>query len=279
VGFAGDCPVTAASSPVRPAAGNIFEKVTLTGIILVVFWIVVGVAVAAALVTTVNADRLQQYGMRLLLGIVTTIQLVVLSVGLGALLSLPIAAGRLSKNRIAAGLAYGYSYFFRGTPLLAQLFLIYYGIGQFSNELRAIGLWWLFREAFWCAIIAFTLNTAAYQAEILSGAIRNVPRGQREGAYALGLHPWATIRLVVVPQALVVALRPYGNETILMIKASSLASIVTVLDIMGQTRFIFSKTYDLSFYLWAAVFYLVMVEILSRVVNLIERRLTRHMHR
>jgi len=270
--------VSAASPPVS-TLGRGFEKVTLTGIILIVFWIVVGVAVAAALVSAFDGERLQRYGMRLLLGIVTTLELVVLSVSLGALLSLPIAAGRLSRNPIISALAYGYSYFFRGTPLLAQLFLIYYGIGQFSNELKAIGLWWIFRDAFWCAIIAFTLNTAAYQAEILAGAIRTVPGGQREGAYALGLHPWATLRMVIVPQALVVALRPYGNETILMIKASSLASIVTVLDIMGQTRFIFSKTYDLSFYLWAAVFYLVMVEILSRIVNFIERRLTRHMHR
>jgi polar amino acid transport system permease protein len=120
------------------------------------------------------------------------------------------------------------------------------------------------------------MNTAAYQSEILSGAVRNVPRGQLEAAAALGLHRLVILRRIVMPQAIITALRPYGNEVVLMVKASAVASIVTVLDLMGQTRFIFSRTYDLSFYLLAAVFYLALVEILGRVINAIERRLTRH---
>ena len=142
--------------------------------------------------------------------------------------------------------------------------------------MKAIGLWWFFKDAFNCAVLSFALNTAAYQAEILSGAIRNTPRGQREAAAALGLHELATLWKIVLPQAFITALRPYGNELILMTKASSIASIITVLDLMGQTRFVYSKTYDLSFYFWAAALYLITVEIVSRAVNAIERWLTRH---
>jgi len=204
---------------------------------------------------------------------------VVSSVLIGAIISIPVAAGRLSKNRIIGAVAYAYSYFFRGTPLIAQLFLVYYGAGEFVGVLRETGLWWFFRDATNCAILSFALNTAAYQSEILAGAVRNVPRGQLEAAAALGLHRFVVLRRIVMPQALITALRPYGNEVVLMVKASAIASIVTVLDLMGETRFIFSKTYDLSFYLLAAVFYLVLVEALGRAVNAIERRITRHIQR
>lgn len=100
---------------------------------------------------------------------------------MGAVLSLPVALGRMSKNRLWGWLAYAYVYFFRGTPLITQLFLIYYGLGSFRPQLETVGLWWFFRDAWNCALFTFTLNTAAYQAEILRGAIESVPRGQREG--------------------------------------------------------------------------------------------------
>ena len=121
-----------------------------------------------------------------------TLGLVVISTVLGAMLSLPVAYARMSKNTVLSALAYGYVYFFRGTPLLAQTFLIYYGVGSFRPQLEAVGLWSFFREAWYCAILAFTLNTAAYQAEILRGAIESVPRGQWEGAASLGLHKLQT---------------------------------------------------------------------------------------
>ncbi len=244
------------------------DGVTKTGIALIVAWVLAGLLVLFALAHSISADKLQSYGVLVLQGFGTTIRLVIVSVLIGAVISLPVAAGRLSKNRAIGTIAYAYSYFFRGTPLIAQLFLVYYGAGEFVGPLKAIGLWWFFRDAFNCAAFAFALNTAAYQSEILSGAIRNVPHGQREAAAALGLHPFVILRRIVLPQALIVALRPYGNEVILMIKASAVASIVTVLDLMGETRFIFSKTYDLSFYLWAAMFYLVLVEALGRAVML-----------
>lgn len=226
---------------------------------------------------------LERYGLRLLDGLVVTIELVVISILIGALIAIPITAARLSKNRVIAAAAFGYVYFFRGTPLLAQLFLIYYGLGDFiapyAPQLKAIGLWNVFREAFFYAIFAFSLNTAAYQAEIYRGAIRSVPRGQWEAAHALGLHGYATLFRVVLPQAAIVALRPLGNEIILMIKASAVASIVTVLDLMGETKLAYSRSYNLTIYLYAAVLYLLLVETLRRVWNLLERRLTRHLAR
>jgi polar amino acid transport system permease protein len=224
-------------------------------------------------------DLLVRYGPKLLEGLTVTLELVLISMVLGAVLAIPVAAARLSKNRFIRAFAFGYVYFFRGTPLIAQLFLIYYGAGQFVGPLKAVGLWWFFRDAFNCALLSFTLNTAAYQAEIFRGAIRSVPRGQWEAARSLGLHWAPTLWKVIFPQAAMVALRPLGNELILLIKASAIASIVTVLDLMGETRRAFSRSYDLSIYLYAAVLYLLLVEIIRRLWNRMDARLTRHLRR
>ncbi|MET4632916.1 ABC transporter permease [Kaistia defluvii] len=224
-----------------------------------------------------NWDALATYGPRMLQGLVVTLQLVVISITLGALLSIPVALARMSRSRILRAISFGYMYFFRGTPLLAQVFLVYYGAGQFRTQLEAIGLWWLFRDAFFCCVLTFTLNTGAYQAEILRGAIRAVPAGQREAAMSLGLRPRQIFRKIVMPQAMLIALRPLGNEVILMVKGSSVAAIVTVFDLMGVTRLAYSRTFDFQVYLWAAVLYLVVVEIIRRVWDKLEHRLTRHM--
>jgi len=266
--------VAAIAAP--PARRRRRDDITAAGIVLMVLWAIALAAIAFAISRALNAEHLAAYGERLESGFLLTLRLVVSSVVIGAIISIPVAAGRLSNNRVIGAVAYAYSYFFRGTPLVAQLFLVYYGAGEFVGVLRATGLWWFFRDATNCAILSFALNTAAYQSEILAGAVRNVPRGQLEAAAALGLHRFVVLRRIVMPQAIITALRPYGNEVVLMVKASAVASIVTVLDLMGQTRFIFSKTYDLSFYLLAAVFYLVLVEALGRGVNAIERRITRH---
>jgi len=222
-------------------------------------------------------EVLQNYGCRMATGLGLTLQLVALSVALGFVLALLLAIGRLYGSTWLAGFVAGYTTFFRGTPLLCQLFLVYYGLGQFRVFWQDVGLWWVFREPFWCAILTFTVNTAAYQAEILRGAIQSIPRGQFEGALALGLHRWATLRLVVMPQAMILALRPLGNELIVMIKASAIASLVTLYDLMGATRLAFARSFDLSIYLYAALVYLALVEIVRRVWELWERRLTRHM--
>ena len=224
-----------------------------------------------------NFDLLGAWGMRLLLGLRVTAEVVLASCSLGFLLAYPVSRARMSRNPALAGLAYAYVTFFRGTPLLCQLYLVYYGAGEIRPFLASAGLWWFFRDAFYCCIFAFTLNTAAYQGEIIRGAVLAVPKGQVEAAKALGLSPFRTARHVVWPQAMLVALRPLGNELISIIKASALAAIVTLLDLMGQTRFVFARTFDFSIYLYAALIYLAITEAISRLWNWMERLLSRHL--
>ena len=228
---------------------------------------------------SIDREVLGRYGPELLSGLAITVQLVLTAVILGGLLALPLAFARLSRNRAIGLPAYAYSYFFRGTPLLAQIFLFYYGAGQFRGALETVGLWWIVRDPYTCAVLAFTLNTAAYQSEIYRGAISAVARGQWEGGRALGLRDHLILRKVVLPQAAVTALRPLGNEIIFMIKGSAIASVITVYDLMGETELAFSRTYNFEVYLWAAALYLAIVELLRRLWDLLERRLTRHLAR
>lgn len=224
-----------------------------------------------------NVDLMERYGPRFLDGAWVTLKLVGISVFLGALIAVPLAIARVENNKFLSRAAFAYSYFFRGTPLLAQTFLVYYGAGQFRETLTDIGLWWFFRDAFNCAVFTFTLNTAAYQAEILRGGIQNLPEGQVEAAKSLGLSRIVTYRKVILPQAFAIGLRPLGNEVVLMIKSSAIASVITVYDLMGVTRLAFSRSYDMEVYLWAALLYLLMVEIIRRLWDVMERRLNRHL--
>ncbi|MER8731969.1 ABC transporter permease [Mesorhizobium sp. M1227] len=263
--------------PPPPARG--WSRQRILGHVLVGLWIALGIGMVVYLVAAWNPEFFQKYAPGYISGLGITLLLVAISIVLGAILSVPIAYARMSKNPILSGFAYAYVYFFRGTPLLAQTFLVYYGVGSFRPELEMVGLWGFFREAFNCAIFAFSLNTAAYQAEILRGAIESVPRGQWEGAASLGLHKLQTMWKIILPQALIVALRPYGNEIILMIKGSAIVAIITVYDLMGITRLTYARTFDFQSYIWAAIIYLIIVETLRHAVEWIERRITIHLHR
>ncbi|WP_353641512.1 ABC transporter permease [Mesorhizobium sp. WSM2239] len=265
------------AAPPPPAQG--WPRERIVGYTLVGLWTVAGIALVTYLVSAWNTELVKRWAPAYFSGLGVTLALVAISIVLGAILSVPIAFARMSRNKVVGALAYAYVYFFRGTPLLAQTFLIYYGLGSQRPMLESIGLWWLFRDAWYCAILAFSLNTAAYQAEILRGAIESVPRGQWEGAASLGLHKLQTLRKIILPQALIVALRPYGNEIVLMIKGSAVVALVTVPDLMGQTRLAFSRSFDYQAYLWAAIFYLVLVETLRHGVEWVERRITRHLVR
>jgi polar amino acid transport system permease protein len=267
----------AVERPPLPPHG--WSRQRILGYGLVTLWALLGIGLVVYLVSAWNTELFQKYAWGYVSGVGITLSLVGISIVVGAILSVPVAYGRMSRNPIIAGLAYAYVYFFRGTPLLAQAFLVYYGFGSFRPELDAVGLWWFFREAFNCAIFAFSLNTAAYQAEILRGAIESVPKGQWEGAASLGLHQMQTLRKIILPQALIVALRPYGNEIILMIKGSAIVAIITVYDLMGITRLTYSRTFDFQSYLWAAIIYLLIVETLRHAIDWIERRITRHLKR
>ncbi|KFB10116.1 ABC transporter permease [Nitratireductor basaltis] len=267
------------ASPPPPVIAAGFSKARLVGIALVGFWILAAIGIGLYLFAAWDPDIFWRYAPRYASGLWITIKLVGMSVIFGAMLSVPIAIGRRSSSRIISALCYGYVYFFRGTPLLAQAFLVYYGLGSFRPELQTVGLWWFFRDAFNCALFAFTLNTAAYQAEILRGAVESVGRGQWEAASALGLTRLQTLHKIILPQALLVSLRSYGNEIILMIKGSAIVAIITVYDLMGETRRAFARTFDLQTYIWAALIYLSLVETLRVIIDRIERHLTRHLKR
>lgn len=225
-----------------------------------------------------SPELLERYGSRFIDGLLVTGKLVGLSFTLGAVLGLLIALGRLSNSKLLRSFTGSYVYFFRGSPLLAQLFMLYYGLGSFKEFWQDVGLWWFFREAWYCTLLAFTLNTAAYQAEILRGSLLAVAQGQREAAQALNLKRSTTFFKVILPQSLMVAIGPLGNELILMIKASAIASLVTIYDLMGVTKLAFSRSFDFQIYLWAAVLYLLIVEVVRRSLKLIEGRLGRHLH-
>jgi octopine/nopaline transport system permease protein len=211
---------------------------------------------------------------KILSGLPVTMLLAATSLFLGFFLAIMIALLRLSRFRLLSGFAYSFVYVFRGTPLLVQIFLIYYGTGQFE-AVRESFLWPVLREAWWCAILALTLNTGAYTSEIIRGGIQAVPFGQIEAAKACGMNAVMRFRRIVFPQAIRQALPAYGNEIILMIKSTSLASTITLLEMTGIARKLISQTYKpLEIFLIAAVFYLTLVFIVTRLVAFIEYRLT-----
>jgi His/Glu/Gln/Arg/opine family amino acid ABC transporter permease subunit len=215
---------------------------------------------------------------RLLEGAVLTIQLAALSCIIGFVLAVPIALARLSKRRVLYIASTGYVFFFRGTPLLAQIFLIYYGSGQFRDALDSIGLWVFFRDPWFCALLTLTLNTAAYTSEILRGAIQSIPTGELEAALALGLKPVHRLRLIILPRAIGLAWPAYTNEVVYQIQATSLVSIITIMDITGVARVIGSRyfTFYEAFGL-AAVMYLVIVYGFIFVARRVEARLHAHL--
>ena len=217
----------------------------------------------------------ERFGPRMLDGFAVTLELALGSVALALLISVPVALGRVFASKPVSGALFAYTYLFRGTPLLAQLFLIYYGSAQFQASLSAAGLWWLFRDPFFCSLLTFTLNTAAYQTEIFAGAIRSVPHGQIEAAKAAAMPPLLTARRIILPQAARFALRPFGNELILMVKASSLASVVTVYDLLATAKLAFQRTYDFQAYIAAALIYVLTVEIVRRLWNGLDKRLNK----
>ncbi len=205
-------------------------------------------------------------------GLQNTVSLTVFGFILGFLVAIPLAAARLSKHKWLSRLAYFYIYMVRGTPLLVQIFIIYYGLGQFHKELKALGVWWFFRDAYYCGLLAFTLNSAAYQAEILRGGILAIPKGTIEAGQALGLHRFQIFRLLILPITVARMLPAFGNELVLLLKASALVSVITVRDLMGQARYLFGETFDLGVFYIAAVNYLIVVLLIEAIWRHLENR-------
>lgn len=210
----------------------------------------------------------------LLSGLVATLQLTAASLALGLALAALLTAMRLSGRRSLVWPALAYSLYFRGTPLLIQIMLVYYGSGQFRAGIEALGLWPMFRSPWFCAILAFTLNTAAYTAEIMLGAIRSVPPGTVEAAAALGLRRSRRFRLVTRPLAIRAGWPAYGNEVIFQVQATSLASVITIMDLTGVARKAAARSFDFfGTYTVTALLYLCITGLIVLVFRAGERRM------
>ncbi|TAA60063.1 ABC transporter permease [Shinella sp. JR1-6] len=203
-----------------------------------------------------------------------TLELAATAILLGAGLALALALARLSGIFLLDWSARLYVFLFRGTPLLVQIFLIYYGLSQFP-AVRHSFLWPVLREPYWCAVLALMLNTAAYASEIIRGGLLSVPHGQVEAARACGMPRFMIFRRVVLPLAIRQALPGYGNEMIAMVKATSLASIITLMEITGVAARIISESYRvIEVFVVAGALYLVLNFVLTRLVAALEHRLS-----
>lgn len=205
-------------------------------------------------------------------GVWMTVQLTALALFLGFAIALPAGLARAREVPVVARLAGAYVYLFRGTPLLVQTFLIYYGLSQFG-WVRSSWAWTFLREPWWCALIAFSLNSGAYMTEIVKGAVETTPRGQVEAAQALGLSPWQVSGLVVLPSALRRALPQFGNEAVFMLHGSVVASVITLQDILGAGRTLNAKFY-LAYegLLTAAALYMALTLVIVVAFRGLERR-------
>jgi His/Glu/Gln/Arg/opine family amino acid ABC transporter permease subunit len=207
-------------------------------------------------------------------GIWMTLRLLFFSTLCGLVLAVPLALARVSKNALLHAPAYAYSVFFRGTPLIVQIFLIYYGLAQFSF-VRDSFLWIFFRESYPCALIALSLNMTAYVGEVVRGGILAVPNGEREAAVAMGMSPSLLYRRIILPRAFGLMLPALGNEIVIQLKSTSLASTITLLDVTGVARRLAAATYQTDPLFVAAAIYVVMTYGLAQIFKLLEARLNR----
>ena len=210
-------------------------------------------------------------------GIVTTIELTVIALAVGFVIAVPSALS-MARPTWLTPLVRAYVYVFRGTPLLVQTYLIYYGLAQF-DVVRSSFVWPVLREAWWCAVIAFSLNSGAYAAEILRGAIVITPKGELDGARALGLSERQVTWLVMLPSALRLALPQYGNEVVFMLHGTVVASVITIQDILGVGRTVNAKYYiSYEGLLTAAALYMIITYLTVRLFRLVEDKYLKHLN-
>ena len=203
---------------------------------------------------------------------VITVKLLAFSLAIGLLIGLLFAVLRLNKNIFLNKFAYGYSYLFRGTPLLVQIYIIYFGLGQIEF-IRSTFLWVILKEPFWCAIIAFALNTGAYTSEILRSAFQTIKPGVIEAGKSLGISNKIIFYKIQIPIAIRQSLPAYGNEIILMLKGTSLASTVTIMDLTGVAKHIISTTFKpVEVFILAGSIYLFMTFIIHNVIKFLEKK-------
>ena len=209
---------------------------------------------------------------KLLSAAVITLKLLSVSLIIGLFIGLFFAILRINKNIFISKFAYGYSYVFRGTPLLVQIFIIYFGLGQIEY-LRSTVLWVILKEPYWCAIIAFALNTGAYTSEILRSAFQTIKPGIIEAGKSLGISNKVIFYKIQIPIAIRQSLPAYGNEIILMMKGTSLASTVTIMDLTGVAKYIISTTFKpIEVFIVAGGIYLFMTFIIHNLIKFLEKK-------
>lgn len=211
-------------------------------------------------------------------GLWVTVQLVALALACGLVLAVPMALAASSRSIFIAFLPKAYIYFFRGTPLLVQVYIIYYGMAQFES-VRESFIWVIFQKAYWCALIAFTLNTAAYTAEILRGAIEQTSFGEIEAAKACGMSNATMYRRIILPGAFRRALPAYGNEVIFMLHGSVIAGVITIVDLFGAARIVNSRHFvPFESFIAAGFFYLCVTFMIVWLFKIWENRWYAHLH-
>ena len=209
---------------------------------------------------------------RLLKAAKLTIELTLLSLFFGIFVGVFFAVLRTSNSKVLYFISYYYSYIFRGTPLLVQIFIIYFGLAQ-VEWIRESFLWVFLKEPYSCAILAFTLNTGAYSSEIFRSAFETINKGIVEAAKGLGLNRMNTFFKIKLPIAIKQSLPAYGNEMILMLKGTSLASTVTLLDLTGVAKHIISTTFrPVEVFIVAGSIYLLMTFVIHNLIKFLERR-------
>ena len=209
---------------------------------------------------------------KLLNATLLTLKLLSVSLIIGLFIGLFFAILRLNKNVFINKFAYGYSYIFRGTPLLVQIFIIYFGLGQIEY-LRSTIFWVILKEPYWCAIIAFALNTGAYTSEILRSAFQTIKPGLIEAGKSLGISNKIIFYKIQIPIAIRQSLPAYGNEIILMMKGTSLASTVTLMDLTGVAKYIISTTFKpIEVFIVAGGIYLFMTFVIHNFVKFLEKK-------
>ena len=210
---------------------------------------------------------------KLLSATLTTLKLLSLSLIFGLIIGLIFAIMRLSKNKFVSNFSYGFSYLFRGTPLLVQIFIIYFGLGQIEY-LRSTILWSILKEPYWCAIIAFALNTGAYTSEILRSAFQTIKPGLIEAGKSLGISSKIIFYKIQIPIAIKQSLPAYGNEIILMLKGTSLASTVTLMDLTGVAKYIISTTFKpVEVFIVAGSIYLFLTFLIHNFIKFAEKKM------
>ena len=209
---------------------------------------------------------------KLLNATLITLKLLSVSLILGLFIGLGFAILRMNNNKLINKFAYGYSYIFRGTPLLVQIFIIYFGLGQIEY-LRTTFLWVVLKEPYWCAIIAFSLNTGAYTSEILRSAFQTIKPGYLEAGRSLGIPSKIIFTKIQIPIAIKQSLPAYGNEIILMLKGTSLASTVTLMDLTGVAKYIISTTFKpIEVFIVAGGIYLFITFLIHNLIGFLEKK-------